>query len=85
MMPDTRAGCFMKGIFAMALGIIALVLGLGSAGAGAYVGFTANRMLVPMPGGLPAMAQETVAIGMFVVGALTMLLGVVTIYRSNEG
>lgn len=68
----------------MALGIIAMMLGLSSAGAGAYVGLTANRMLVPMPGGLPAMAPETVALSMFLVGALTMLLGAVTIYRSND-
>jgi hypothetical protein len=68
----------------MGLGIIALLMGLGAAGAGAYVGFGSNVMLVPLPAGLPAVAPETIALVMFVVGAITMLLGAVSIYRSSE-
>lgn len=68
----------------MGLGIIALLMGLGAAGAGAYVGFGSNGMMVSLPAGLPAAAPETIAIFMFVVGAITMLLGAVTMYRSNE-
>ena len=48
----------------MGLGIIALLMGLGAAGAGAYVGFGSNVMMVPLPAGLPAAAPETIAIFM---------------------
>lgn len=68
----------------MGLGIIALLLGMGAAGAGAYIGLATSRLLVSLPGGLPAMAPETVALAMFVTGALTMLLGILSIYRSTE-
>lgn len=68
----------------MALGIIAFLMGLGAAGAGAYVGFRTTGMLVPMPAGLPAAEPETIAIFMFVCGAITMLLGAISMYRSNE-
>lgn len=68
----------------MGLGIVALLMGLGAAGAGAYVGFTTNGVPVTLPGGLPAAAPETVAIVMLLSGALTMLLGAVSIYRSED-
>ncbi|CAH0310167.1 hypothetical protein [Roseomonas sp. CECT 9278] len=68
----------------MGLGIIALLLGLGAAGAGAYIGLATSRLMVALPGGLPALAPETVAMAMVVTGALTMLLGVLSIYRSTE-
>ncbi|MBR0673865.1 hypothetical protein [Neoroseomonas soli] len=68
----------------MGLGIIAFLMGFGAAGAGAYVGFKTTGMLVPMPAGLPAAAPETIAICMFVIGAITMLLGAISMYRSNE-
>ena len=68
----------------MGLGIIAMLVGLATAAAGAYVGVKASRMLVSMPGGLPALEPETVAMALFTLGALTMLLGVVTMYRSAD-
>ena len=68
----------------MGLGIIALMIGMGCAGAGAYIGFATSRMLVALPAGLPAMAPETVAMAMFMVGALTMLLGILNIYHSTD-
>lgn len=68
----------------MGLGIIAMLVGLGTAVAGAYVGVKTSRMLVTMPGGLPPMEPETVAMLLFTMGALTMLLGIVNIYRSAD-
>jgi hypothetical protein len=68
----------------MGLGIVALLMGLGAAGTGAYLGFSASGTPVALPVGLPAAAPETLAIVMLVSGALTMLLGALSIYRSEE-
>lgn len=68
----------------MGLGIVALLLGMGAAGAGAYIGLATSRMLVSLPGGLPAMAPETVALGMFMIGTLTMLLGIASICHAAD-
>lgn len=68
----------------MGLGIIAFLIGLGAAGAGAYIGFGSSTAVVSMPAGLPAAAPETIAICMFLVGAITMLLGAISMYRSHE-
>ena len=68
----------------MALGIIALLIGLGAAGAGAYLGFTTSGMPLILPGGLPATEPETIAIVMLVSGAITMVLGAVSIFREQE-
>jgi hypothetical protein len=73
-----------EGRWALVLGMFALMMGVGAAAAGAYIGFGTSARLVPLPGGLPSMEAETVAIMMFACGAITMLLGVVSIYRANE-
>ena len=73
-----------EGRWAMALGLFALMLGIGAAAAGAYVGFGIAARLVSLPGGLPALEAETVAISMFACGAITMLLGAVSIYKAHE-
>lgn len=77
-------GLSVEGRWAMALGLIAMTLGIGAAAAGAYVGFGTSARLVPLPGGLPALEAETVAISMVACGAITMLLGAVSIYRAHE-
>jgi hypothetical protein len=68
----------------MGLGVIAFLFGLGAAGAGAWVGFATQGAMVALPGGLPAMPPETLAIGMLALGLLTMLLGVLSIYKAQE-
>lgn len=68
----------------MGLGIIAILMGLGAAGAGAYLGFGMSGFHLALPAGLPAVAPETVAILMFLSGAITMLLGAISIYRADE-
>lgn len=73
-----------EGRWAMALGVVALLLGLGSVAGGAYIGFNAAARLVSLPGGLPAAEPETVAIFLFACGAITMLLGVVSIYKAHD-
>lgn len=73
-----------EGRWAMALGLVALMIGLGAAAGGAYVGFGTTARLITLPGGLPAVEPETVAIFMFACGAVTTLLGAISIYKANE-
>lgn len=68
----------------MALGIIALLIGLGAAGAGAYLGFGATGVQLALPGGQTAADPETIAIVMLVSGALTMVLGAISILRADQ-
>ncbi len=68
----------------MGLGIIALLIGLSAAGVGAYVGFATNGLPVALPGGLASSNPETVAIMLLISGAITMLLGAVSIFRSDH-
>ena len=73
-----------EGRWAMALGMVALMIGLGAAAGGAYVGFSASARLIALPAGLPAVEPETVAIFMFACGAITTLLGAISIYKAHE-
>ncbi|MEO3475668.1 hypothetical protein AAFN86_27695 [Roseomonas sp. CAU 1739] len=73
-----------EGRWAMALGVVALMIGLGAAAGGAFIGFGATARMVALPAGLPAVEPETVAIFMSACGALTMLLGVISIYKAND-
>ncbi len=73
-----------EGRWAMALGLVALMIGLGAVAGGAYIAFRASARLISMPGGLAPMAPETVAIFMFACGAITTLLGAISIYKAHE-
>jgi hypothetical protein len=68
----------------MALGMVALMIGIGAAAGGAYVGFGSSARLVALPGGLPAVDPETVALFMFACGGITTLLGAISIYKAND-
>ncbi|MBP0466241.1 hypothetical protein J5Y09_20105 [Roseomonas sp. PWR1] len=68
----------------MALGVIAMLLGLAAATGGALIGLGQTSRLIPLPGGLPAADPETVAIAMFACGAITMLLGVISVYKAQD-
>lgn len=68
----------------MALGMVALMIGLGAAAGGAYIGFGASARLIALPAGLPAVEPETVAIFMFACGAITTLLGAISIYKAHD-
>ncbi|NMJ42172.1 hypothetical protein GWK16_13030 [Roseomonas sp. JC162] len=68
----------------MGLGILAVLIGLGAAGAGAYLGFAANGVALALPGALAGASPATVAVVMLVSGAVTMVLGAVSIVRSNQ-
>jgi hypothetical protein len=73
-----------EGRWTMGLGVVAMLLGLAAAAGGAVIGFGQTSRLIPLPGGLPAADPVTVAIAMFACGAVTMLLGVISIYKSQD-
>jgi len=75
-------GLSSDGRWALALGILAMLIGLAAALGGAYVGLGTSARLVSLPGGLPAAPSETVAILMFTCGAITVLLGAISLYKA---
>lgn len=73
-----------SGRWTMALGVVAMLLGLCAAVGGALIGLGSSARLVALPPGLPASDPETIAIAMFACGAITMLLGIVSIYKAQD-
>jgi hypothetical protein len=61
-----------------------LFIGLGAAGAGAYLGFGTVGVPLALPGGQLAADPETLAIVMLASGALTMVLGAISILRGDQ-
>lgn len=80
----TESALSQDGRWTMVLGVVALLFGFGASAAGAYVGFGASGRLITLPAGLPAAEPETVALFMFACGAVTMLLGAISIYKAYE-
>lgn len=73
-----------EGRTALALGMVALLLGFGAVAAGAYIILYSAMPMIALPGGLPAADRDVV--GMFLAGsgALTTLLGGVSLYKSQD-
>jgi hypothetical protein len=67
-----------------ALGLLALMMGLGATAGGVYLGMATSTRLVALPGGLAEAPSETVAIIMASCGAITMLLGVIGLHRAHD-
>jgi hypothetical protein len=74
--PDGRA--------ALALGMIALVFGFAAVAAGAYIALYGGMPKIALPGGLAAADRDMVGMFLSAIGALTTLVGGVSIYRSQE-
>ncbi|MBR0653394.1 hypothetical protein GXW78_27335 [Roseomonas terrae] len=72
------------GRWAMAMGVVALLLGLAAAAGGAYVGLGGPSRLMSLPLGLPAAESGVVGLFMIGCGALTMLLGAISIYKAHD-
>lgn len=68
----------------MGLGIVAMLIGLGTAGAGAYLGTAAGGVALTLPAGVPTADPGTISIALLVLGGVTTLLGAVSILRSHE-
>ncbi len=73
-----------SGRWTMALGVVAMLLGLGTVAGAAMIGLGSSTRLVALPPGLPMSDPESVAIAMFACGAITMLLGIVSIYKAQD-
>lgn len=73
------------GRWAIALGLVALIIGFGAMAGGAYLGLGTSTRLISLPGGLPATPSETVAIIVASCGAITTLLGVISLYQAHDG
>lgn len=67
----------------MTLGIVSLLTGLGAASLGVYVGFGVTGIPVAMPAGLPEISAETAAMVMLACGAVSMILGALSICSSE--
>lgn len=72
------------GRLAVALGVIAVVIGCCAIGAGAWLAYGTSAAMLSLPGGLPAAESQTVSVYLVACGALTMLLGAISIYKSQE-
>lgn len=72
------------GPLAIALGIIAVIIGMGAVGAGAWLAYGSPMDLLTLPGGLPATEAHTVSVYLVACGAITMLLGAISLYRAQE-
>ncbi len=72
------------GRWAIALGLVALMIGFGAMAGGAYLGLGISTRLIALPGGLPATPSETVAIIVASCGAVTTLLGIISLYKAHD-
>lgn len=73
-----------EGRAAVALGMIALVLGFGAVAAAAYVGIFTTASVIQLPGGLPTLDPRVVALVMATLGTITTALGGLTLYKSQD-
>ena len=76
MSPDGRS--------ALALGLVALLVGFASLAGGAYIGLTSGMAAIALPGGLAPAEPGTVALVVSALGTVTTLLGGISIYKAQE-
>jgi len=79
-----RRGLMPDGRLALALGIIAVLIGLSATAAGAWLAYGNAVWLFTLPGGLPAAEAQTISVYLVACGALTTLLGALSIYKSQD-
>jgi hypothetical protein len=72
------------GHLAVAIGIIAILIGICAAGAGIWIAYDQAGALLPLPGGMPAAEAQTISIYLVACGALTFLLGGFSIYKAQD-
>lgn len=72
------------GRLAMALGAIAIIIGFAAIGAGIWLAYGNAVWLLTLPGGLPATEAQTVSVYLVACGAVTMILGALSIYKSQD-
>lgn len=74
----------LDGRLAVALGLIAILIGLAAIGVGAWIAYGNSADLFLLPGGMPPAEGQTVSLYLVACGALTSLLGGFSIYKSQD-
>jgi hypothetical protein len=74
----------LDGRLAVALGIVAILIGLGAIGTGAWIAYGNSAAVFALPGGMPPAEGQTVSLYLVACGALTTLLGGFSIYKSQD-
>ena len=72
------------GRLAMALGVIAIIIGFGAIAAGIWLAYGNAVGMLALPGGLPATEAQTVSVYLVACGAVTMILGALSVYKSQD-
>jgi hypothetical protein len=74
----------LDGGLAVALGVVAILIGLGAVATGAWLAYGNVDTMVQLPGGMPAAEGQTISLYLVACGALTSLLGGFSIYKSQD-
>lgn len=74
----------LDGRLAVALGVIAILIGFGAIGTGAWIAYGNSAAVFQLPGGMPPAEGQTVSLYLVACGALTALLGGFSIYKSQD-
>jgi hypothetical protein len=69
---------------AVALGLVALLVGLGATMAGAWIAYWNSAALMPFASGLVGPEPDVVSLYLVVSGTVTTILGGLSIYRSQD-
>jgi hypothetical protein len=74
----------LDGRLAVGLGVVALLIGCGAIGTGAWIAYGNSAAMFSLPGGMPPAEGQTVSLYLVACGALTSLLGGFSIYKSQD-
>lgn len=80
----TKAPPADDGRLSVALGAVAILMGLAAIGAGIWLAYGNAGWMLTLPGGLPATEAQSVSVYLVACGALTMILGALSIYKSQD-
>lgn len=69
---------------AVALGLVALLVGLGATMAGAWIAYWNSAALMPFSGPMAGPEPDAVSLYLVVCGTVTTILGGLSIYRSQD-
>jgi hypothetical protein len=81
---SVNGGLSAEGHAPIALGLAAVLIGLGALVGGALVALDGRVGPLALPGGLPPMPRETVALFLLLSGGLTTLLGALCLSKAHD-
>ncbi len=79
---DTRSSS--EAAVAVALGLVALMVGLGATMAGTWIAYWHAAAMSPLAGMMAAPEPDKVSLYLVVCGTVTTILGGLSIYRSQD-